>query len=93
METGMSDPENEHIDKSLSNGDPWESIRHMQRQRFKEGLFELGWSQTTFSKKTGIPVTTVRQWVTGEIPQIPKWVDSYMTMARNIKSCAKLLEK
>lgn len=65
----------------------------MTADEFKEKLRHIGWSQATFAKKTGVSQNTVSRWVTGEIPQIPAWVDAYLGLAASVKDTSELIKK
>lgn len=65
----------------------------MTTSEFKEKLKALGWSQATFARKTGITQNTISRWVSGEIPQIPEWVDAYIGLAESVRRTAELVEK
>ena len=59
----------------------------------KSRLSVLGWSQATFARKIGKSQNTISRWISGEIPQIPEWVDAYLNQAEYIKQGQVFIQK
>ena len=44
---------------------------------FTAALAELGWKQTDFARKTGLSLSAVNRWATGQTP-VPLWAGAYL---------------
>lgn len=44
----------------------------MTAPEFKSALRELGLTQAEFSRRSGVAISTVNRWATGELP-VPGW--------------------
>ncbi len=44
---------------------------------FNAALAQLGWKQTDFARKTGLSLSAVNRWATGQAPA-PLWATAYL---------------
>lgn len=49
----------------------------MNKDEFKAALTGLGWSQSECARKTGLTVSTVSRYATGEA-DVPEWMVRYL---------------